>query len=69
MRRRVRDEGNGRPDRAMCQAAQVKPLLPPHDAALLPEPDRLPVMTPHPVMRRSTFCDPQAGHRLPSPAA
>jgi len=47
----------------------VNPLPPPHEAALLPDPDRLPVMTPHPVMRRSTFCEPHAGHRLPSPAA
>jgi len=47
----------------------VNPLPPPHDAALLADPERLPVMTPQPVMRRSTFCDPHDGQRLPSPAA
>lgn len=41
---------------------------PPHEEVLFPEPERLPVMTPQPVMRRSTFCEPHAGHRLPSPA-
>lgn len=69
VRCRVRDTGSNRPDRAMRQDAQVNPLLLPHEAALPPDPDRLPVMTPHPVMRRSTFCEPHAGHRLPSPAA
>jgi hypothetical protein len=56
--------------RAAAYEAQVNPERPPHpDDPPLEDDVRLPVSTLPPVMRRSTFFDPQVGQAWPSPAA